>query len=94
MASDYTTRLFAGIFAGGIVYADRGREEHGDYKRIAFLDYATLTFQPAKLSGSEVDRELLRLAREDAATVQAKKGELYQVSTVGQAVLLGYALPA
>lgn len=90
----YDALLFIGVYPAGIVYADRGREEHGDYKRIAFLDYATLTFQPEKLSGSEVDRELLRLAREHAATVQAKRGELYQISSTGQTVLLGSDLPA
>jgi len=32
-------RLFVGIQAAGVVYADRQAAEHGDYKRLAFLPY-------------------------------------------------------
>ena len=32
--------LFIGHFPGCIVYADRSRHEHGDYKTIAHLSYA------------------------------------------------------
>lgn len=32
-------RLFIGVYPAGIVYADRQTEEHGDYKRLAFLPY-------------------------------------------------------
>jgi hypothetical protein len=34
--------LFIGLFPTGFSYADRTREEQGDYKRIAFLPYDTL----------------------------------------------------
>ncbi len=40
-----TNRLFAGLYPCGIVYADRGIEEHGDYKKIAFLPYDTLKLE-------------------------------------------------
>lgn len=79
------SRLFVGVYPAGIVYADRKREKHGDYARCAFLDYATLTLEvekdcPAKL------REEITL---DAAKIQARRGQEFQVSTCGQTVLLG-----
>jgi hypothetical protein len=33
--------LFIGLFPGGVSYANRNVEEHGDYKRLAFLPYDT-----------------------------------------------------
>jgi hypothetical protein len=78
------SRLFIGVYPAGLVYADRGREEHGDYARLAFLSYRTLTldFSP----GSEAFRAVIEA---HAAKVQAKRGERFEVSTCGQSVLLG-----
>ena len=91
----FSGRLFVGLMPAGIVYADRGREEHGDYKRIAFLSYHNLEFKAAKLSdASEADRELLRLARGHAETIQAQRGQKLQISTAGQGVTLGWGMPA
>ena len=38
-------RLVIGNYPEGIVYADHFVEEHGDYKRLAFLSYRTLTLE-------------------------------------------------
>jgi len=80
-------RIFAGIYPCGIVYADRKVERHGDYKRLAFLSYATLELEiepdcPAKLA-TEITA--------DAAKIQARRGELFSTSATGATVLLGSA---
>lgn len=41
-------RLFIGWYPGGIVYADRKRERHGDYAPLAFLAYDTLELSVEK----------------------------------------------
>lgn len=78
-------RIFAGCFPTGVSYADREREEDGDYKRLAFLPYTTLVlaFQPDCPAWARAEIEA------DAATLQARAGEAYQVTTCGQTVLLG-----
>ena len=78
-------RLFIGVFPTGISYADRTREEHGDYKRLAFLSYRTLELEWY----DEVPSDLAKQIIADAASIQARRGELFQVSTSGQFVKLG-----
>ena len=78
-------RLFIGLYPAGIVYADRKIEEHGDYRRVGFLPYDTLVFQPHKVT----DEGLLAEAMQHATTIQARRGEKFQISTVGQDVILG-----
>ena len=82
-------RLFIGVFPCGISYADRAREEDGDYKKVGFLRFADLSFTSAK----GANNELLEMARIDAAKIQARKGESFEVSTIGQYVILGHDLP-
>ncbi len=79
-----TARLFIGIFPAGIVYCDRAREEFGDYKRVAFLPYGSLV-----LDVDDPKSPLLEAVELDAALVQARRGELFEVSGCGQAVRLG-----
>jgi hypothetical protein len=79
-------RLFCGKYPCGLVYADRGREEHGDYLRLAFLSYETLELRWSEVSMPE---ELRQRITESAAEVQARRGEHYQITTSGQTVLLG-----
>lgn len=67
-------RLFAGVYPCGIVYADKGREVNGDYKRIAFLPYRTL-----KLEISDKSSILLPLIIADAEAMQKRKGEKYPI---------------
>ena len=82
-------RIFAGVFPTGIYYADKQREKGGDWARLACLRFDTLelTFE------SDCPRSLRPFIEAAAAKVQARKGEQYQVSTAGQTVLLGSALP-
>jgi hypothetical protein len=76
--------LFIGIFPAGISYCDRTKEEHGDYKRVAFLSYATL-----ELDVYAPRSPLLPRIQEHAAGLQARRGEEFQVSTSGQTITLG-----
>jgi hypothetical protein len=82
-------RLFIGVMPCGISYADRAREEDGDYKKVGFLNFADLSFTAAK----GANKQLLEMARLDAAKIQARKGESFQSTTVGQFVILGHDLP-
>ena len=75
-------RLFVGIFPAGISYADRTIEEHGDYKKLAFLPYSTL-----KPTFYKCPDDLRKEIEEDIK--QYKKGEDLQISTCGQSVILG-----
>lgn len=83
-------RLFIGVFPAGLVYADRHREEHGDYVTLAFLPYATLKLEWRRAS-SNIPRALWNEIKEHAIGIQARRGEAFQVSATGQTVLLGSA---
>ena len=82
-------RLFIGNYPEGIVYADRFVEEHGDYKRLAFLSYRTLTLELSP----HVPDFLRERIEEDAAAIQARSGQQYQISGSGQSIQLGWGLP-
>lgn len=81
-------RLFSGIYPSGIVYADRFNERGGDYKRLAFLPFATLDLKLEHDCPPSLRAEIER----DAAVIQAKRGEAFQVSTSGQTITLGHAI--
>ena len=83
-------RLFSGVYPCGIVYADRYREKGGDYARLAFLAYDTLQLSIE----DDCPAELRALIKTDAAAIQAKSGQSYQVSTSGQTVMLGSKAPS
>ena len=78
-------RIFAGIYPEGIVYADRKREVAGDYKRLAFLSYGTLALDVERDCPTALRADIVA----DAATIQARKGESFEVSSSGQTVTLG-----
>jgi len=78
-------RLFCGVFPSGIVWSDRGVREHGDYRRLAFLDYAHLNLQLSKGVPKHLEAEI----RADAAEIIAKRGQRYDVSACRQYVILG-----
>lgn len=80
-------RLFIGVYPCGLVYADRSRERHGDYVRLAFLPYASLVLQIAPDCPTSLRAEI----EADARAMQAKRGERYEVSASGQTVILGDA---
>jgi|TARA_R110002012_G_scaffold256500_1_gene436694 hypothetical protein len=81
-------RIFVATMATGIGYADRTREEHGDWKRLAILFYSDLRaeIEPDCLP------DLAQQIREHMAPIQARRGEQYQISTSGQTITLGHAL--
>ena len=81
-------RLFIGIGATGMIYADRSIIKQGDYATVAHLsfDKLELKFEPI------CPADLIGLIRKDAAEIQSRKGETYEVTSSGQVVMLGYAL--
>ena len=82
---DEADRLFIGVYPCGLSYADRSREVGGDWLRLAFLSFRTLELKWS----ADVPVELRAAILSDAATVQARRGQPYQVSTSGQTVMLG-----
>jgi hypothetical protein len=78
-------RIFSGVFPCGISYADREREEHGDYKRLAFLPFDTLQLEIEKSCPPAMAAEI----RADAAA-NFRPGQVFQVSGAGQTVTLGW----
>ena len=81
-------RLFIGVFPTGLVYCDREREQHGDYMRLAHLSFATLELTLYNNPKGELLAHILK----DAAQMQARQGEEYQISGSGQMTTLGYAI--
>lgn len=91
-------RLFMGVYPCGIVYADRGVNEGGDYARVAFLPFATL-----EIEWKRPTSPLRELVVRAAAELQAQRGELFATSATaargadgrllgcGQTVRLGVA---
>ncbi len=77
-------RLSVGVYPTGISYADRAREEHGDYAKVAHLSFRTLELEVYKPKSP-----LLPLIRKDAAKIIARRGERFETSASGQYVILG-----
>jgi hypothetical protein len=78
-------RLFIGIYPGGIAYSDRFTEEHGDYRRLAFLPYDTLTLRIYEPTPDGLPAEI----RAHAATITARCGEAFAIDACGHTVRLG-----
>ena len=81
----YADPISACVMATGISYANRTREEHGDFKRLAFLPFNTLSLE----FRADCPRELREAITELAKPIQAQRGKPFQVSTSGQTVILG-----
>lgn len=82
-------RLLICVYPAGFSYVDRGRKVDGDYQKLAFLPFSNLVPDIAK----DCPKELLPLVMADIQDLQARRGESYQVSTCGQTITLGHALP-
>jgi len=80
-------RIFSGMYPTGIVWSDREVIEYNDYKRLAFLSYATLTLDIESDCPDFLRNEIIA----DAKRFQDKKGEYIEYMS-GQKILLGYAL--
>jgi hypothetical protein len=74
-------RLFCGVFPAGLSFCDRWVEEHGDYKKLAFLSYEHCRFV-------QVYHETPLLQRIFAHVADLKPGQQFQVSTTAQYVIL------
>ena len=80
-------RWYCGKFPCGLVYADRAIEVHGDYKRVAFLPYSSLVLEIADPNSPLIER-----VKSDAAALQARRGQVFAISTCGQTdAAAGYA---
>ena len=88
-AAELGERIFIGVFCGGLSYADRKVERHGDYAPLAFLDYARLELR----FDTQCPEGMKGWIKSHAATVQARRGEQFQISTSGQTITLGFQLP-
>ena len=82
---DDKPRLFSGVYPCGIVYADRWNEQHGDYKRVAFLPYKSLELDLYPDCPLELKAAIIK----DAEGIIAQKGKAYPISASGQTVILG-----
>jgi hypothetical protein len=82
-------RVFCGCYPTGLVWSDKHNQKAGDYKRLAYLNYATLQLDVEK----DCPEELATWIRESAAKVQAKRGQAYSIAG-NASVILGHALPA
>lgn len=82
-------RIFVATLATGIGYADRTQEQHGDWKRLAILFFSDLRAEIEPDCPIELEHQI----REHMATIQVRRGEKFQISTAGQTITLGHALP-
>jgi hypothetical protein len=83
--STHEGRLGIYVYPCGICYSDRQEYKWGDYKRVAFLDYDTLTFQPEP----DANADVLAAAKRDAAMLQSRKGQRFDIDACGNCVVLG-----
>lgn len=76
-------RLFIGCFPTGLVYCDKSIEEHGDYKKIAYLNYNTL-----ELEIYSPKSPLLPAIKRDAIAMQHMRGKPFPIAG-NMTVILG-----
>lgn len=88
MSTTLDPRIFVGIFATGIGYADREREKHGDYARLAILFFSDLRAE----FDDDCPADLRTQIEADMARYQARAGDTFQVTTSGQTIVLGHNL--
>lgn len=79
-------RIFICHIGEGICYSDKTVNRNGDYARLAFLDYDTLTLDVDKRCPKVLQNQI----RDHAATY--KVGQVLTVSGSGQTRLLGRRL--
>lgn len=78
-------RLFVGIYPAGILYSDRANEQHGDYKRLAFLPYRELSLKLEPDCPADIVGEI----RFHAQKIISQRGQKFFVSGCQQTVTLG-----
>jgi len=82
-------RIFVAILSTGVGYADRTREKNGDYARLAIIFFSDLRAEIEPDCPADLREQIV----EHMATIQARRGEQFQISTSGQTITLGYNLP-
>jgi hypothetical protein len=83
-------RLFIASHACALVYCDQSRNRRGDFVELAVLSYGTLALEFESDCPPDLAAEILTHGR----AMQARRGEEYVVSVVGQTVRLGDSLAA
>jgi len=78
--------LFCCCMPCGFTWCDRTKEQHGDYKRIAFLPYDTM-----RLEIHSPRNFLISRVKEDAARLIALIGTPYAVAG-NSTIILGYGI--
>ena len=78
-------RLFIGVYTTGLSYSDKGVEEHGDYKKLGYFNYASLKLDIEK----DCPPQMAALILDDANRMQKQAGQLFNTSSIGNPVLLG-----
>lgn len=76
--AEWIDRLFIGCLGNGLTFADRGVEEHGDFRKIAHFQPETMALT---LYGEEkTPAMLLELVREYCADLRERKGQLLRLA--------------
>jgi hypothetical protein len=96
LTGELNPRVFIGVYPAAFVYADRERNQGGDYQTIAIIPYSTLEidWDPRWKPSSADDEAIILSIQQDRDDLQSRIGEQYQVSTCGQYVTLGHAIAA
>jgi hypothetical protein len=85
--------LFVGVMPAALVFAHRDIEKDGDYLRLGFLAYDTLEWKPewpcAGELGDPLDPAIREAIEQEVASMRAKAGQDFRISSTGQMVRLG-----
>lgn len=69
-------RLFCCCMPTGWVWSDREVEEHGDYRRLAYMNYGTLELDLEPRVPKELERRIMA----DAFELSQRRGERYAIA--------------
>lgn len=81
--------VFLCVMPTGWWWSDRTKEEDGDYVQLAFLSFSRLELNIFSSCPEEWRKRIER----KAAEFQALEGQDYRISSSGQTIRLGHALP-
>jgi len=78
-------RIFCGCLTTGFIWADRWHERHGDYVRLAYMNYRTLELEIEKGCPAILVPDI----KADAEALQAMKGQRYPLTATNEVTLGG-----
>lgn len=84
-------KLFIGVHATGLSYSDATREEHGEFKRLAFLSYDTLAVK-WYVDSDRLPITLFSSIAKSVDEMRGKAGQHWDYDCCGHTVLLGSKL--